>query len=171
MQWRFWPLYDHCYYYIHMYILNGQSCMCTISVCGYTEEMICFALEHTGRTQTTRGHVSSDEDGSFAATELCNTRERTGAEHQRQIENIEEKETISHCCWNVCVLVVPVNTQSLSGWLLSPWIHIAGHLEERHKCRFKHLISLWFYQYYSQLTEINSHKLLGQKQDMFMHKN
>lgn len=23
----------------------------------------------------------------------------------------------------------PVSTQSLSGWLLSPWMHMAGHLE------------------------------------------
>lgn len=26
---------------------------------------------------------------------------------------------------------LPVSTQSLSGWLLSPWIHMAGHLNKK----------------------------------------
>lgn len=26
----------------------------------------------------------------------------------------------------------PLSTQSLSGWLLSPWIHIAGQLKKKH---------------------------------------
>lgn len=30
---------------------------------------------HTGHTQTPRSHVSSDEDGSLAATELCSQEE------------------------------------------------------------------------------------------------
>lgn len=45
-------------------------------MCSYTEEYFFYALESTGHTQTTRGHVSSDEDGSFAATKLCNTGQR-----------------------------------------------------------------------------------------------
>lgn len=53
--------------------------MCTVSVCGYTEESVCVALGHTGRTQTTRGHVGSDEDGSFATTELCNKEKMIGS--------------------------------------------------------------------------------------------
>lgn len=71
--------------------------MCSISVCGDTEEMFCFALEHTGHTQTTRGHVSSNEDGSFATTELCNTRQRTDDSGLNIIfagDNIDENGTI-----------------------------------------------------------------------------
>lgn len=34
---------------------------------------------------------------------------------------------------NVMAAALPASTQSLSGWLLSPWIHMAGHLGKKKK--------------------------------------
>lgn len=43
----------------------------------------------------------------------------------------QQYKELSYNEMSVSVFIVPDNTQSLSGWLLSPWIHIAGHLEDK----------------------------------------
>lgn len=52
-------LLTHYYYFITAQYLHS---------CGYS-----VAFKHPEHTQTTRRHVRSDEDGSFAATKLCKT--------------------------------------------------------------------------------------------------
>lgn len=116
-------------------------------------------------TKTTRGNISSNQYRSFATPKLCGIKQnncstlhsgnsewatlhwylltkslllfhtipdQTTSLGRKVISNKgKDRSSI------VLGLFLPVSTQSLSGWLLSPWIHMAGHLEQK--------IAVWQY--------------------------
>ncbi len=87
-------------------------------MCGYSE-MICSALEHMEHTQTTRGYISGNEDGSFAATKLCNKRKRHfGAEHHLKRNNkYQGTRLLKNIIVKMCMFLF---------YLLEPSLSLAG---------------------------------------------
>lgn len=77
------------------------------------------ALKPPEPTQTPGGHVRGNEDGSFARTKLCNKEREREGEGAGGREGVSMEANAGRCA-EVTAAAVPDNTQSLSGWLLSP---------------------------------------------------
>lgn len=121
----YWPMF------IFFYILKAQisctvciPCQCVITV--YKLLALHLSIQD----------IPKPREATSVAIRMGAFPLRNSARKDNQKLNIILKETQSHKSdhedhyKSLYFIFVPDNTQSLSGWLLSPWIHIAGHLEK-----------------------------------------